>query len=119
MEDLPASPTPWGRLPRELAEVLGARLERTVAVLAHTVSASIPAFAEIDDSKFERDLHDAVRVAVERFRDLVGTEQPALPASAREAFVALGAAEAREERSPEVLLGALRIASRSLLRDAA
>jgi hypothetical protein len=113
------TPTPWGRLPQELPAALGARLESTVDEVARTVSRSIPAFAEIEDPKFERDVHAAVRVAVERFLDLVGTDQPALPPQVRETFVALGAAEARDDRSPEILLGALRIASRLLLRNAA
>jgi len=114
-----ATATPWARLPAELTPALGSRLEQTVDEVAQTVSRSIPAFARIDDPKFERDVHAAVRVAVERFLDLVGTDQPALPAPVRETFVALGAAEARDDRSPEILLGALRIASRLLLRNAA
>lgn len=119
MPDPVATSTPWAQLPAELAPALGARLERTVDEVARTVSGSIPAFARIEDPKFERDVHAAVRVAVERFVDLVGTDQPALPPPVRETFVALGAAEARDDRSPEVLLGALRIASRLLLRNAA
>lgn len=109
---------PWARLPRELAGALSARLEPTVDEVARTVSESVPAFAAIEQPKFVRDLHQAVHVAVERFLELVGTDDPALPASAREVFVALGAAEARDERSPEVLLTALRTASRALLRAA-
>ena len=108
----------WGRLAPDLPGILGARLEETVDVVARTVSASIPAFADIEDPKFERDLHEAVRVAVGRFLELVGTDQPALPDHVRDAFVSLGAAEAREDRSPDILLGALRIAARLLLRNA-
>jgi hypothetical protein len=59
-----------------------------------------------------------VNVALERFLDLVGTDEPALPPPVRETFVALGAAEARDDRSPQALLTALRIASRLLLRAA-
>ena len=110
--------TPWQLLPPELAGALGARLAPTVDAVARNVSESVPAFAEIDDPKFKRDVHAAVQVAVQRFRDLIGTDQPALPAEVRETFVALGAAEAREDRSPDVLLAALRTASRGLLRSA-
>lgn len=119
MTDPVSASPPWSHLPLELASALGSRLEHTVAEVARTVSRSIPAFARIDDPKFERDVHAAVRVAVERFVDLVGSDQPALPPPVRETFVALGAAEARDDRSPEILLGALRIASRLLLRNAA
>jgi hypothetical protein len=112
------SATPWGRLPGELTSALRPQLESTVHAVALKVTASIPIFAEINDPKFERDVHDAVKVALERFLDLVGTEEPALPPPVRETFVALGAAEARDDRSPETLLTALRIASRLLLRTA-
>ena len=109
---------PWLLLPPDLADALGARLAPTVDAVARNVSESVPAFAEIDDPKLKRDVHAAVQVAVQRFRDLIGTDQPALPAEVRETFVALGAAEAREDRSPDVLLAALRTASRGLLRTA-
>src|SRR6266545_895065 len=112
----PAASRPWGRLPGDLAVALRHRLEETVDAVARNVSASSPAFASIEDPKFERDVHSGVRVAVERFLDLVGTDQPALPPAVRETFVALGAAEARDERSPDVLLAALRASSRRLLR---
>jgi DNA-binding PucR family transcriptional regulator len=109
---------PWRRLPRDLVDALGSRLDSTVDAVARSVN-EVPAFAGIDTPKFERDLHRAVRSAVERFLDLAGTDQPALPASVRETFVGLGAAEARDERSPDVLLAALRTSSRSLLRTSA
>ncbi|MGY2875885.1 hypothetical protein ACVW00_003075 [Marmoricola sp. URHA0025 HA25] len=118
MNDLVAPAAPWARLPRELAVVLGARLEHTVAAVVRSVSESVPALEAGENPKFERDAHTAVRAAVERFLELVGTDQPALPPPARETFVALGAAEARDERSPDVLLAALRTASRGLLRTA-
>jgi hypothetical protein len=109
---------PWGRLPGELAPVLRAELESTARAVAGTVAGSVPAFAEIDDPKFERDLNHAVRVALERFVELIGSREPALPPQVRDTFVGLGAAEAREDRSPEALLAALRLASRLLLRTA-
>ncbi|GAB3267114.1 PucR family transcriptional regulator [Nocardioides dilutus] len=110
--------TPWQLLPADLVGALGARLGPTVDAVARNVSEAVPAFAAIEDPKFQRDVHAAVQVAVERFIELIGTDQPALPAKVREAFVALGAAEAREDRAPDVLLAALRTASRGLLRAA-
>ncbi len=59
-----------------------------------------------------------MQVALDRFLDLVGTGEPALPPRFREVFVGLGAAEAREDRGPEALLAALRMAARLLLRTA-
>jgi hypothetical protein len=95
------------------------RLPATVRALAGAVTEATPAFATIEDTKFARDARTAVRVALERFLDLVGTDQPALPPRVREVFVALGAAEAREDRGPEALLASLRMAARRLLRMAA
>jgi hypothetical protein len=95
------------------------RLEATVQAIASAVTAEVPAFTTIDDAKFSRDVLTAVQVALERFLDLVGTSEPALAPRARELFLALGAAEAREDRGPEALLAALRTASRVLLRTAA
>ncbi len=109
---------PWRRLPGDLAAALGARLEATVTSVALGVN-EVPGFARVGDPKFERDVHLAVRSALEHFLDLVGSDVPALPEPVHETFVALGAAEARDERSPEVLLAALRTAGRGLLRAAA
>ncbi|PZG18852.1 PucR family transcriptional regulator [Micromonospora craterilacus] len=93
-------------------------LPATVAAVALAVTEATPAFATIADDKLARDVRTAVQVALDRFLDLVGTDEPALPPRFREVFVALGAAEAREERGPEALLAALRMAARLLLRTA-
>src|SRR4051812_26920234 len=92
-------------------------MDPVVAGLAESITAAVPEFANIDNAKFRRDVHEAVRVAVHRFVALVGTDQPALTPSVREVYVGLGAAEARDERSPEVLVAALRVSSRLLLRE--
>jgi hypothetical protein len=107
---------PWQRLPVELASALRARTAATVGLVAEQLTASIPAFAELEDTKVTHDVRAAVEVALERFVDLIGTDEPALTRLSREVFVALGAAEAREDRGPDALLTALRIASRLLLR---
>ncbi|MEU5549869.1 helix-turn-helix domain-containing protein [Micromonospora sp. NPDC047793] len=114
----PVSATPWRRLPADLAASMRPHLPSTVAAVAGAVTEATPAFAGIADDKFVRDVHTAVQVALDRFLDLVGTDEPALPPRIREVFVALGAAEAREDRGPEALLAALRMAARLLLRTA-
>jgi hypothetical protein len=93
-------------------------LPATVAAVAVAVTETTPAFAGIADDKFARDVRTAVQVALDRFLDLIGTGEPALPPRFREVFVGLGAAEAREDRGPEALLTALRTAARLLLRTA-
>ncbi|WP_331461155.1 hypothetical protein [Micromonospora tarapacensis] len=114
----PVSATPWRRLSADLAAAMRPHLPATVAAVAVAVTEATPAFAGIADDKFTRDAHTAVQVALDRFLDLIGTDEPALPPRFREVFVALGAAEAREDRGPEALLAALRTAARLLLRTA-
>jgi hypothetical protein len=110
--------TPWQRLPPGLAEAMRPHLPATAEAVADAVTAATPVFAAIEDAKFKRDVRAAVLVAFERFLDLVGTDEPALPPRFREVFVALGAAEARENRGPEALLAAMRTAARLMLRTA-
>jgi hypothetical protein len=114
----PAALAPWRRLPADVATALRAGLPDAVRAVADAVTAGTPVFATVEDSKVDRDVRTAVQVALERFVDLVGTDEPALPPHVHEVFVALGAAEAREDRGPEALLTALRTASRLMLRTA-
>ena len=118
--DIPAvTATPWHRLPADVASALRPVLGQLAREVSAEVTASIPAFAAIGGSaKFSRDLHAAVRAGLERFVDLVATGDEALTPVVRELFTGLGAAEARDGRVPEILLSALRIASRLLLRAA-
>jgi hypothetical protein len=113
------SSTPWRRLPADLAEVMRPWLELNVQAVTCAIAEATPVFAEIEEPEIDRYLRVPVRVALDRFLDLVGTDEPALPPGVRGVFVSLGAAEAREERGPEaVLMPALRTASRLLLRTA-
>ena len=112
-------PSPlWTRLPADLADALAARLEATVESVALGVN-EVPGFARAGDPKFERDVHVAVRSALVNFLELVGVDAPLMPLAVKDMFVSLGAAEARDERSPEVLIAALRTAGRGMMRAAA
>jgi hypothetical protein len=106
--------SPWLHVPADLAVAMRPRLPAAVAAIAAAVGES----SDAGGDKFERDVRTAVQVALDRFLDLAGTDEPALPPRIREVFVALGAAEARESRGPEALLASLRVASRLLLRTA-
>jgi hypothetical protein len=114
-----AAAAPWRRLPADMASALRPALGQTAREVSAEVTASIPAFAAIGgNAKFSRDLDAAVRAGLERFVDLVATGEEALTPVVRELFTGLGAAEARDGRGPEILLSALRISSRLLLRAA-
>jgi hypothetical protein len=92
-------------------------LGQTAREVSAEVTTSVPAFAAMGGSaKFSRDLDTAVRAGLERFVSLVATREEALTPVVRELFTGLGAAEARDGRGPEILLSALRVSSRLLLR---
>jgi hypothetical protein len=112
------SPVPWQHLPAALAPVMRPRLPETVRAIAEAIASAVPVFAAPGDAKVSRDVRTAVQAALDRFLELIGTADAALPPRIREVFVALGAAEAREDRGPEALLGALRLASRLMVRTA-
>ncbi|BBH67563.1 hypothetical protein ACTI_42480 [Actinoplanes sp. OR16] len=103
-------------MPTDLAPAMRPRLPATVDAIATAVEDTAAEAA--GNAKFARDVRNAVQVALDRFLDLAGTGEPALPPKIREVFVALGAGEARENRGPEMLLGALRTAARLMLRTA-
>lgn len=106
---------PWRRLPAPLVPALRGRMAALVDAVAGEITGSI--HADVGDAKVAHDVRRGVGAALERFADLVGTDEPALPAGVRETFVDLGAAEAREDRPPETLLSALRTSARVLLRE--
>ena len=114
----PAAVTaPWQKLPADVASALRPVLGRTAREISAEVTEAIPAFAAIGGSaRFSGDLEGAVRAGLERFVDLVATGEQALTPAVAELFTGLGAAEARDGRGPEILLSALRLSSRLLLR---
>ena len=115
----PTSAPPWHRLPTDVGSAVRAELPDVVEEAVREIAAATPAFAASRSPKLDRDLRTGVETALERFCALAGTDEPALDAAHREVFVALGAAEARENRGPETLLAAFRTASGLLLRSAA
>ncbi|MEV6638351.1 helix-turn-helix domain-containing protein [Actinoplanes sp. NPDC051470] len=110
--------TPWRRLSPDLSAAMRPQLAATVREVADALTEATPTLAEVENSKVERDVLTAVTVALERFLELVGTDEPALPPRSREVFTGLGAAEARENHGPEALLATFRLAARVMLRKA-
>jgi hypothetical protein len=108
--------TPWLNLPGDFAIAMRPRLPDAEQAISAAVGENTGTAAA--GEKFQRDVRTAVKVALDRFVDLAGTDEPALPPRIREVFVGLGAAEARENRGPETVLASLRIAARLLLREA-
>lgn len=110
------STTPWQRLPADLATAMHPYIEATAEAIVVAVSTAIPALNMWPGTKIERDVILAGEVAIQRFLELLGTDEPALAPEAREVFVGIGAGEARENRGPDILTGALRMAARLMLR---
>lgn len=117
MGDVAISPRPWRRVPASLAPTLRARLPGIIAAVERQATEVIG--GAHPDAKLVRDVHDGVSVALRRLVELMGTDDPALPPGVRETFVGLGAAEAREDRPPEILLAALRTSGRVTVRATA
>ncbi|MEJ2577860.1 MAG: helix-turn-helix domain-containing protein [Kineosporiaceae bacterium] len=138
-----AEATPWRRLPPELAAAIRPELDEVVRAVVGAVAgtgAGTPTGVgtgagpptgvgtgarndpengpgrDLGRDKLAQDIRTGVRVALEGFLDLLGTDGEALSPRVREVFVGLGAAEARSGHGPESLLPALRAASRVLLR---
>jgi hypothetical protein len=119
MDDEVSAAAPWRRLAPDVARALRPVLGHAAREVSAAVLASVPAFAAMGGSaKFSRDLDEAVRAGLDRFADLIATSQQALTPAVRERFTGLGAAEARDGRGPEMLISALRVSARLLLRTA-
>lgn len=90
-------------------------VDALVEELTGAVPAAVPSLTSTDDEALRTDLRLGVGEAVQRFLELVGTDEPALTDANRTVYRQLGAAEAREGRGFEVLLSAYNHAGRALL----
>lgn len=109
---------PWRDLPPDLAELVSGALAAPVpdditAMLAPMVVEQLgPGSTAVN---VREDVHAGVAQALRRFPRLVGRDEPALTPPEQELYADIGANEAREGRSLEMLLAIYRTGARLLL----
>lgn len=106
---------PWSTLP-DLAAVRP-HLDAVTAAVIGALREQVPAYARPLKGAFGEGVRQGVGVALARFLDLPGTDQPALASSEREVYVALGRGELRQGRELETLLAAYRVGARVAFRE--
>lgn len=106
---------PWSTLP-DLAAVRP-HLDQVTAAVIGALREQVPAYARPLEGAFGEGVRQGVGVALSRFLDLPGTDQPALTSSEREVYVALGRGELRQGRELETLLAAYRSGARVAFRE--
>ena len=108
--------TPWAALP-DLSPVMRPHLDTVTAAVIDALRQQVPAYARPLEGAFGDGVRQGVGVALSRFLDLPGSDQPGLFASEREVYVALGRGELRQGRELETLLAAYRVGARVAFRE--
>lgn len=111
-----ARDVPWAALPQQLGPLLRPDLPAVVEDVIATISREVPSYARPLEGTFGEGILHGVQIALERFLDLPGTDDPALPTHSRGVYIALGRGELRQGRSLEALLGAYRAGARVTFR---
>ncbi len=107
---------PWGDLPTELQELLRTGLPSVVDEVIAAVRSEVPEYARPLEGEFGTLIYDGVRVALEQFVGLIGSEQDVPdPAMAK----ALGRGEHRAGRALDALQSAYRVGARVAWREMA
>jgi hypothetical protein len=101
----------WTPLSPRLGELLRPHLAEVVAEVVDSIPAEVPDYARPLEGSFGKGVRRGVTVALTRFLDLPGTEDPAL-GTMRQVYVELGRGEHRQGRSLTVLLAAYRVGAR-------
>lgn len=110
---------PWLSLPADLGGTLRPYLPAIVAEIMAAVPGDVPLYASLLDGPFGRGVRRGVLIALNRFLDLPGTAQPALPPAERQMYSDLGRGEMTSGRTMEALLTAYRSGARSTFRGVA
>jgi hypothetical protein len=103
---------PWSRLSPALALVLRPAVPSTVDAMVGEITASEPEYRGGESRPFGVALRRGVEIALGRWLDLFGTDEPALAGSARRVYERVGTGERTEGRSLEALLAAYRTGAR-------
>ncbi len=106
------APRPWSGLQPALADLLRPRLAVTVDAAIAAIDRELPAFQGGLDGALGRTIRRGVEVALNRFLDLLGTDDPALDPRSEQIYAALGEGEGAQGRSMDTLLSAYRIGAR-------
>lgn len=108
--------TPWADLPAELSACLRPHLAAVTAEIIAALPQEVPDYARPIEGAFGEGLRLGVGVALGRFLDLPGTDEPALTGPDRKVYLALGRGELRQGRELQTLLAAYRVGARVAFR---
>ncbi|MEF3120739.1 helix-turn-helix domain-containing protein [Kocuria flava] len=108
---------PWTSLPPALTPLLVPHLPAVSEELLAGVRLDVPVYARPMEGVFGDSIRRGVEVALTRFLQLPGTQQPALMGDARRVYEGLGRGEVREGRPMDALFAAYRSGARTTLRS--
>jgi hypothetical protein len=108
---------PWTSLPPSLTPLLVPHLPAVTDELLDGVRHDVPVYARPLEGIFGDSIRHGVEVALTRFLQLPGTQQPALRGDDRRVYEGLGRGEVREGRPMDALFAAYRSGARTTLRS--
>ena len=108
---------PWTSLPQALTPLLVPHLPAVTEELLYAVRLDVPVYARPLEGLFGDSIRRGVEVALTRFLQLPGTQQPALMGDDRRVYEGLGRGEVREGRPMDALFAAYRSGARTTLRS--
>ena len=108
---------PWAELPREVIDGVPSHLAEVAEAVLSALPLEVPSYARPLEGAFGQGIRQGVEVALARFLELPGTNDPALSVSARQVYVALGRGELRQGRELQTLLSAYRVGARVAFRQ--
>ena len=108
---------PWTSLPPALTPLLVPHLPAVTEELLDAVRLDVPVYARPLEGLFGDSIRRGVEVALTRFLQLPGTQQPALMGDDRRVYEGLGRGEVREGRPMDALFAAYRSGARTTLRS--
>jgi hypothetical protein len=103
-------------LPADVGEHVRPHLPEIVDEVIAAVGHEVPAYRRPLEGDFGRSLRLGVEVALARFLELPGTNEPAVGGTDREVYVVLGRGELLAGRTLEALLAAYRVGARVAFR---